>query len=74
MPVQGARTLRVGGLLLMVAFQRRFDPAFAALQRDIAGGAIGRPQVRRILSRDSMLPPESIHSAVRRHLHGHDRP
>jgi myo-inositol 2-dehydrogenase/D-chiro-inositol 1-dehydrogenase len=47
-------------LFLMVAFQRRFDPAFARLQRDIAAGRVGRPQVVRIVSRDSMLPPESF--------------
>ena len=45
---------------LMVAFQRRFDPAFAALQRDIAAGRIGTPQTIRIVSRDSRLPPESF--------------
>jgi myo-inositol 2-dehydrogenase/D-chiro-inositol 1-dehydrogenase len=47
-------------LLLMVAFQRRFDPAFAALQRDVAAGRIGRPHLLRIVSRDSMLPPEAF--------------
>ena len=45
---------------LMVAFQRRFDPAFAALQRDIAAGRIGAPQTIRIVSRDSRLPPEQF--------------
>jgi myo-inositol 2-dehydrogenase / D-chiro-inositol 1-dehydrogenase len=43
---------------LMVAFQRRFDPAFAALQKEIAAGRIGRPHTLRIVSRDSRLPPE----------------
>jgi myo-inositol 2-dehydrogenase/D-chiro-inositol 1-dehydrogenase len=45
---------------LMVAFQRRFDPAFAALGRDIASGRIGRPHTLRIVSRDSRLPPEAF--------------
>jgi myo-inositol 2-dehydrogenase/D-chiro-inositol 1-dehydrogenase len=45
---------------LMVAFQRRFDPAFAALQRDVAAGRIGRPHTLRIVSRDSRLPPEAF--------------
>jgi myo-inositol 2-dehydrogenase/D-chiro-inositol 1-dehydrogenase len=45
---------------LMVAFQRRFDPAFAALQRDIAGGRIGTPHTIRTVSRDSRLPPEEF--------------
>ncbi len=47
-------------VLLMVAFQRRFDPAFASLRDDIAAGRIGQPHVVRIVSRDSMLPPESF--------------
>lgn len=45
---------------LMVAFQRRFDPAFAALQRDVAAGRIGRPHTLRIVSRDSRLPPDAF--------------
>jgi myo-inositol 2-dehydrogenase/D-chiro-inositol 1-dehydrogenase len=45
---------------LMVAFQRRFDPSFAALQRDIAAGRIGRPHTLHIVSRDSRLPPEAF--------------
>jgi len=45
---------------LMVAFQRRFDPAFATLHRDLAAGRIGRPHTLRIVSRDSRLPPESF--------------
>lgn len=44
----------------MVAFQRRFDPAFAGLQRDVAAGRIGRPHTLRIVSRDSRLPPEAF--------------
>jgi myo-inositol 2-dehydrogenase/D-chiro-inositol 1-dehydrogenase len=45
---------------LMVAFQRRFDPAFAALQRDVAAGRIGRPLTIRTVSRDSRLPSEGF--------------
>src|SRR5262245_28797258 len=45
---------------LMVAFQRRFDPAFAALQRDVASGRIGTPYTIRTVSRDSRLPPEEF--------------
>jgi myo-inositol 2-dehydrogenase/D-chiro-inositol 1-dehydrogenase len=45
---------------LMVGFQRRFDPAFAALQRDIAAGRIGTPRTIRTVSRDSRLPPEEF--------------
>ena len=45
---------------LMVAFQRRFDPAFAALQRDVAAGRRGTPYTIRTVSRDSRLPPEAF--------------
>ena len=45
---------------LMVAFQRRFDPAFAALQQDVAAGRIGTPHTIRTVSRDSRLPPEAF--------------
>jgi myo-inositol 2-dehydrogenase/D-chiro-inositol 1-dehydrogenase len=45
---------------LMVAFQRRFDPAFAELRRDLAAGRIGRLHTIRIVSRDSRLPPEAF--------------
>lgn len=49
-----------GRVPLMVAFQRRFDPAFAALQRDVAAGRIGTPHTIRTVSRDSRLPPEAF--------------
>jgi myo-inositol 2-dehydrogenase/D-chiro-inositol 1-dehydrogenase len=45
---------------LMVAFQRRFDPQFAAMKRDIEGGRIGTPRTIRTVSRDSRLPPEDF--------------
>ena len=45
---------------LMVAFQRRFDPAFAALERDIAAGRIGTAYTLRLVSRDSRLPREAF--------------
>lgn len=48
------------GVTLMVAFQKRFDPRFAALRREIADGAVGSPYVLRITSRDPEPPPESF--------------
>ena len=45
--------------ILMVGFNRRFDPNFAALQQRIAGGAIGAVEIVSITSRDPGPPPIS---------------
>ena len=42
---------------LMVAFNRRFDPQFAALKKAIEDGQVGIPHVLKITSRDPGLPP-----------------
>ncbi len=47
------------GILLMVGFNRRFDPSFAALRESIAAGAIGRLELLSITSRDPAPPPAS---------------
>ncbi|MDE2333579.1 MAG: inositol 2-dehydrogenase [Rhodospirillales bacterium] len=44
-------------ILLMVGFNRRFDPSFAALKATIAGGGIGRLELLSITSRDPAPPP-----------------
>ncbi|HEX6120636.1 MAG TPA: inositol 2-dehydrogenase [Dongiaceae bacterium] len=44
---------------LMIGFNRRFDPSFAALQKRLAAGEIGRPEIVTILSRDPSPPPVS---------------
>ena len=44
---------------LMVGFNRRFDPNFAALQKRIAEGAIGVLEIVSITSRDPSPPPVS---------------
>ena len=57
-----ARTLDVvkaNGGTLMVAFNRRFDPNFAALQARLAAGAIGALEMVSITSRDPGPPPIS---------------
>lgn len=43
----------------MLAFQRRFDPHLAALERRIRGGAIGQIEIITITSRDPAPPPVS---------------
>ncbi len=45
------------GILLMVGFNRRFDPSFAALRETIAAGRIGRLELLSITSRDPSPPP-----------------
>jgi len=45
------------GATLMVGFNRRFDPNFAALRKRIAEGAIGTIEIVAITSRDPSPPP-----------------
>ena len=45
------------GVPLMVGFNRRFDPHFAAVKQRLDAGAIGRPEIVTILSRDPAPPP-----------------
>jgi myo-inositol 2-dehydrogenase / D-chiro-inositol 1-dehydrogenase len=47
------------GATLMVGFNRRFDPNFAALRRRVAEGAIGAIEIVSITSRDPSPPPVS---------------
>jgi myo-inositol 2-dehydrogenase / D-chiro-inositol 1-dehydrogenase len=47
------------GALLMVGFNRRFDPNFAALQKRIRDGEIGNVEIVSITSRDPSPPPVS---------------
>ena len=45
------------GATLMVGFNRRFDPDFAALKAEIDRGTIGTPEMLTITSRDPGPPP-----------------
>jgi myo-inositol 2-dehydrogenase/D-chiro-inositol 1-dehydrogenase len=45
------------GAILMVGFNRRFDPHFMAVREAIAKGAIGRVEMVQITSRDPGPPP-----------------
>ena len=47
------------GVALMIGFNRRFDPNFAALQKRLADGAAGNLELVTILSRDPAPPPVS---------------
>lgn len=44
---------------LMIGFNRRFDPSFATLQKRLASGEVGKPEIVTILSRDPAPPPVS---------------
>src|ERR1700751_3862147 len=48
---------REGGVPLMVGFNRRFDPNFGRLERQIRDGRIGRLELLTIPSRDPAPPP-----------------
>jgi myo-inositol 2-dehydrogenase/D-chiro-inositol 1-dehydrogenase len=45
------------GVKLMVGFNRRFDPSFARLEREIRDGRIGKLEMLTITSRDPAPPP-----------------
>ncbi len=47
------------GVPLMIGFNRRFDPNFAALKARIAAGEIGEVEILTIISRDPGAPPVS---------------
>jgi len=47
------------GVPFQIGFNRRFDPAHAAVAAAVADGTIGEPQLARISSRDPAPPPMS---------------
>jgi myo-inositol 2-dehydrogenase/D-chiro-inositol 1-dehydrogenase len=47
------------GVKLMIGFNRRFDPNFAALQKRLAEGVAGNVELVTIMSRDPAPPPVS---------------
>src|SRR6202041_4024452 len=49
--------VRQAGILLMVGFNRRFDPHFAALKQRLDAGEIGALELLTIVSRDPSPPP-----------------
>lgn len=49
-------TVKSNNTLLQLGFNRRFDPSFANLQKRVASGEIGVPQVVKITSRDPACP------------------
>ncbi len=53
------RKVEDAGTPLMIGFNRRFDPNYAALKKRIKSGAIGNVEIVTILSRDPGPPPIS---------------
>jgi myo-inositol 2-dehydrogenase/D-chiro-inositol 1-dehydrogenase len=51
------RAVRESGIVLMVGFNRRFDPHFAMLKRRLDAGEIGALELLSITSRDPAPPP-----------------
>ena len=51
------KTVEETGTLLMVGFNRRFDPHFKAVKEAIANGQIGKAEMGVIISRDPDAPP-----------------
>jgi myo-inositol 2-dehydrogenase/D-chiro-inositol 1-dehydrogenase len=45
------------GVPFQIGFNRRFDPAHAAVAQAVADGTVGEPQIARISSRDPAPPP-----------------
>jgi myo-inositol 2-dehydrogenase/D-chiro-inositol 1-dehydrogenase len=50
-------TVRRTGVVLMVGFNRRFDPHFVSLKQRLDGGEIGSLELLTIISRDPSPPP-----------------
>ena len=53
------KVVEAAGIPLMIGFNRRFDPNFAALKARLDAGAIGAVEMVTIISRDPAPPPVS---------------
>ncbi|GAA2435941.1 Gfo/Idh/MocA family protein [Streptomyces macrosporus] len=52
-----ARDVEASGVPVLIAFQRRYDPAYRRLREEVAAGAVGRPQLVRTVAHDRVPPP-----------------
>ena len=57
--VETLERVKKAGVPLMIGFNRRYDPNFAALRKRIADGVVGEVELVSILSRDPAPPPTS---------------
>ena len=53
------KVVEAAGTPLMIGFNRRFDPNFAALKKRLSAGAVGKVEMVTIISRDPGPPPVS---------------
>jgi myo-inositol 2-dehydrogenase/D-chiro-inositol 1-dehydrogenase len=53
------KVVEAAGIPLMIGFNRRFDPNFAALKKRLGEGAVGNVEMVTIISRDPGPPPIS---------------
>jgi myo-inositol 2-dehydrogenase/D-chiro-inositol 1-dehydrogenase len=53
------KVVEAAGIPLMIGFNRRFDPNFAALKKRLGEGAVGNVEMVTIISRDPAPPPVS---------------
>jgi myo-inositol 2-dehydrogenase/D-chiro-inositol 1-dehydrogenase len=53
------KVVEEAGIPLMIGFNRRFDPNFAALKERVTAGAVGNIEIVTIISRDPGPPPLS---------------
>jgi myo-inositol 2-dehydrogenase/D-chiro-inositol 1-dehydrogenase len=53
------KVVEAAGIPLMIGFNRRFDPNFAALKKRLGEGAVGNVEMVTIISRDPGPPPVS---------------
>jgi myo-inositol 2-dehydrogenase/D-chiro-inositol 1-dehydrogenase len=51
--------VKAAGVPLMIGFNRRFDPNFAALEKRLRAGEVGEVEIVTIVSRDPAPPPVS---------------
>ena len=68
------RVVEETGTPLMIGFNRRFDPSFAALAPALRAGEIGEVEIVTILSRDPSPPPVDYVGALGRAVPRHDDP
>ena len=54
---RACRTAQEAGIPLYLGFNRRYDPSFMRLKREIAAGTIGKLETLHIISRDPSPPP-----------------
>ena len=66
--------VEAAGVPFQIGFNRRFDPAHAAVAAAVADGEVGEPQLVRITSRDPGAAADGVRARLGRDLPRHDDP